>query len=55
MSLWMMFLSLLPDESKSAFQARAPTRAVCPPKEAIFFVATTSHICTKPLFVPTAT
>lgn len=55
MSLCMIVRSRLPEERRSAFQASAPTRAVCPVNEAIFLLADTSHICTSPLWVPTAT
>jgi hypothetical protein len=49
-----MFRSREPEESVEEDHANVPTRVLCPviPRTFLHFVA--SHICTSPLFVPTA-
>lgn len=54
-SRWRMSLSREPEESTSPFQASAPTRAVWPLRMQTRLLLATSHTCTNPLCVPTAT
>lgn len=54
-SRWRISLSLEPEESTSPFQASAPTRAVWPFRMHTRLLLATSHTCTSPLCVPTAT